>query len=161
MKKNDQFAVNSLFDQWIPKVGPRQYLITERGTEYLNSEMAKSTLFKTRQPPRSSLAPGSNGTVEVQIINLGTHLRMFLHDTPENWSIQVHFFACAHKCQPLSVHEIPPYEVFSYATAFSGDFLITYLSIFFTKVLHNTVLLYILFLITNKPILFRCCRTAF
>ena len=93
--------------------------------------MAKSTLFKNGQPPRSSLAPGRNGIVEVQIINLGTHLRMFLHDTPENWSFQVHFSACAHNSQPLSLLEVSPYEVFSYATDFSADFLISSLSIFF------------------------------
>ena len=42
---------------------------------------------------------------------LGTHLRMFLHENPEKWSIQVHFFAHAHNTQPISLQRIWPYEV--------------------------------------------------
>ena len=114
--------------------------------------MAKSTLFEIRQPPRSSVAPGTNGIVEVQIKNLGNHLRMFLQDTPENWSIQVHFFVCAHNSQPLSLLEASAYEVFSCATAFSADFFLHLCQFSLTKVLHNTVLLYIFSLLTNKPI---------
>ena len=36
---------------------------------------------------------------------------MFLHETPEKWSIQEHFFAHAHNTQPISHQHNPPYEV--------------------------------------------------
>ena len=43
--------------------------------------------------------------------NLGTHLRHFLHNTPENWSTQVHMYAYAHNSQPLSELNLSPYEI--------------------------------------------------
>ena len=59
------------------------------------------TLFTVRLSLRTSYALWTNGLVEEQNKSLGTHLRSFLHDTPENWSIQVQYFACAHNTQPL------------------------------------------------------------
>ena len=35
---------------------------------------------------------------------------MFLHETPENWSIHVDFFAHTSNTQPLSHLHISPYE---------------------------------------------------
>ena len=43
--------------------------------------------------------------------NLGTHLRLFLHNTPENWSTQVHMYAYAQNSQPLSEFNLSPYEI--------------------------------------------------
>ena len=43
--------------------------------------------------------------------NLGTHLRLLLHNTPEKWSTQVHMYACAHNSQPLSELNLSPYEL--------------------------------------------------
>ena len=54
-----------------------------------------------RHSPRTPYAPWTNGLVENQNRNLGTHLRLFLHNTPENWSTQVHMYAYAHSSQPL------------------------------------------------------------
>ena len=39
-QKNAQNAVNSLLHHWIPKFGPPIYLVTDRGSEYINSELA-------------------------------------------------------------------------------------------------------------------------
>ena len=49
-----------------------------------------------RHSPRTAYSPWTNGLVEVQNRNLGTHLRMFLHDTPKDWAFQVHMYAYAH-----------------------------------------------------------------
>ena len=88
------YAVNAIIHHWISKFVPPQYRITDRGTGYLNSEMVNCcTLFNIRHSPRTSHASWTNGLVEVQNKNLRTHLRQFLHDTPENWSIQVHYFS--------------------------------------------------------------------
>ena len=54
------------------------------------------TLFNLRHSARISHAPWTNGLIEVQNKNLGTHVRMYPHDTPENSSIQVHFSVYAH-----------------------------------------------------------------
>ena len=64
-----------------------------------------------RHSPRTPYAPWTNGLVENQNRNLGTHLRLFLHNTPENWSTQVHMYAYAHNSQPLSELNLSPYEI--------------------------------------------------
>ena len=96
-QNNAQNAVNSLLHQWITKFGPPVYLVTDRGSEYINSELANlCTKMGIRHSPRTPYAPWTNGLVEIQNKNLGTHLRLFLHFTPENWSTQVHMYAYAH-----------------------------------------------------------------
>ena len=64
-----------------------------------------------RHSPRTPYAPWTNGLVENQNRNFGTHLRLFLHNTPENWSTQVHMYAYAHNSQPLSELNLSPYEI--------------------------------------------------
>ena len=64
-----------------------------------------------RHSPRTSYAPWTNGLVENQNKNLGTHLRLFLHNLPENRSTQVHMYAYAHNSQPLSELNLSPYEI--------------------------------------------------
>ena len=63
-----------------------------------------------RHSPRTPYAPWTNGVVENQNKNFGTHLRLFLHITPENWSTQVQMYAYAHNSQPLSELNFSPYE---------------------------------------------------
>ena len=69
------------------------------------------TLMGIRHSPRTAYSPWTNGLVEVQNRNLGTHLRMFLHDTPKDWAFQVHMYAYAHNSKPLSEHNISPHEI--------------------------------------------------
>ena len=64
-----------------------------------------------RHSPRTPYAPWTNGLVGNQNKNLGTHLRLFLHNTPENWSTQVHMYAYAHNSQPLSGINLSQYEI--------------------------------------------------
>ena len=79
------------------------YLVTDRGSECINSELANlCTTMGIRHSPRTPYAPRTKGLVENQNKNLGTHLRLFLHNAPENWSTQVHMYAFAHNSQPLS-----------------------------------------------------------
>ena len=65
----------------------------------------------SRHFPRTAYFSWTNGLVEVQNRNLGTHLRMFLHDTPKDWVFQVHMYAYAHNSQPLSELSISRHEV--------------------------------------------------
>ena len=87
-------------------------MVTGRGSEYINSELANlCTTMGIRHSPRTPYAPWTNGLVENQNKNLGTHLRLVLHNTPGNWSTQVHMYAYAHNSQPLSELNLPPYEI--------------------------------------------------
>ena len=111
-QNNAQNAVNSLLHHWITKFGPPVYIVTDRGSEYINSELANlCTTMEIRHSPRTPYAPWTNGLVENQNKTLGTHLRLFLHNTPENWSTQVHMYAYAHNSQPLSELNLSPYEI--------------------------------------------------
>ena len=69
------------------------------------------TLMGIRHSPRTAYSSWTNGLVEVPNRNLGTHLRMFLHDTPKDWAFQVHMYAYAHNSKPLSELNIPPHEI--------------------------------------------------
>ena len=64
-----------------------------------------------RHSPRTPYASWTNGLVGNQNKNLGTHLRLFSHNTPGNWSTQVHMYAYAHNSQPLSELNLSPYEI--------------------------------------------------
>ena len=109
---NAKTAVKTLLHHWITKYGPPIYLVTDRGSEYLNKDMAHlCTLIGIRHSPRTAYSPWTNGLVEVQNRNLGTHLRMFLHNTPEDWAFQVHMYAYAHNSHPISELNVSPYEI--------------------------------------------------
>ena len=73
--------------------------------------MAHICTMGIRHSPRTGYSPWTNGLVEVQNRNLGTHLRMFLHNTPEDWAFQVHMYAYAHNSQPISELNVSPYEI--------------------------------------------------
>ena len=103
---------SKLLHHWIIKFGPPIYLVTDRGSEYVNKEMAQlCTLMGIRHSPRTAYSPWTNGLVEVQNRNLGTYLRMFLHDTPKDWPFKVHMYAYTHNSQPLSELNISPHEI--------------------------------------------------
>ena len=52
--KNAHYAINSFIHYWVSKLGPPRDLITDRGTEYLNTEMAnRCTRFIIRHSPRT------------------------------------------------------------------------------------------------------------
>ena len=57
-QNNSQNAVNSLLHHWITKFGPPVYLVTDRGSEYINSEFANlCTTMGIRHSPRTPYAP--------------------------------------------------------------------------------------------------------
>ena len=82
-QNNAQNAVNSLLHHWSTKFGPPVDLVTDRGSEYINSEFAnRCTTMGIRHSPRTPYAPWTNGLVESQNNNLGTHLR-FSYTIPQ------------------------------------------------------------------------------
>ena len=48
---------------------------------------------------------------EILVTHLLAHLRLFLHDTPNDWAFEVHMYAYAHTSQPLSELNISPHEI--------------------------------------------------
>ena len=75
-------ATNTLLYHWITKFGPPQYLVTDRGTEYKNQYMTHLCSLHIKHSPRTPFSPWTNGLVENQKRNIGTHLRLFLLDPP-------------------------------------------------------------------------------
>ena len=66
-QNNAQNAVKSLLHHWITKFKPPFYVVTDRGSEYINSELAiLCTTMGIRQSPRTPYAPWTNGLVENQ-----------------------------------------------------------------------------------------------
>ena len=109
---NAKTAIKTILHQWIIKFGPPLYLVTDRGSEYVTKEMANfCTLMGISYLTRAAYSPWTNGLVEVQNRNLGTHLRNFLHDT-KDWAFQVHTFAYARNSQPLSELNVSPRDIF-------------------------------------------------
>ena len=117
--------MKTLLHHWIIKFAPPIHLVTDRGSDYVNREMAHlctlrefvefvrnlCTLMGIRHTPRTAYSPWTNGLVEVQNRNLGPHLRMFPHDTPKDWAFQVDMYAYAHNSQPFSELKISPHEI--------------------------------------------------
>ena len=66
------------------------------------------TFIGIRHSPRTRYSPWTNGLVEVQNKNLGTHIRMFLQNTPKDWAHQVHMYAFTHNSQSLSALNVLP-----------------------------------------------------
>ena len=95
-------TLSILLHHWITKFGYPAYLVTLANL---------CTTMGIRHSPRTPYAPWTSGLVENQNKNLGTHLRLFLHNTPENWFTQVHMYAYAHNSQPLSELNLSPYEI--------------------------------------------------
>ena len=69
------------------------------------------TLMDIRHSTRKAYSPWTKSLVEVQNRNLGTQLRMFLHDTPKDWAFQVHMYAYAHNSRRLSELNVSPHEI--------------------------------------------------
>ena len=108
---NAKTVIKTLLHQWKIKFGPPIYLVTDRGSEYVNKEMAHlCTLMGIRHSPRTAYSPWTNGLVEVQNRNLGTHLRMFLHDTLKIGHSKS-YVRFTHNSQPLSELNISPHEI--------------------------------------------------
>ena len=64
---NAKTAIKTLLHHWIIKFGPPIYLVTDRGSEYVNKEVAQlCTLMGIRHSPRTAYSPWTNGLVEVQ-----------------------------------------------------------------------------------------------
>ena len=94
------------------KFGPPRYLVTDRGSDYISTDKAHlCTPMGIRHSPITPYSPWTNGLVGVQIKNHGTHIRMFLQNTPMDWAHHVHMYAFAHNSQPLSAINISLHEL--------------------------------------------------
>ena len=104
---NAKTAKKTILHHRIIKFGPPIHLVTDRGASYVNKEMAHlCTLMGVRHYTRTAYSDirhtWTYGLVETRNRYFSTHLRMILHDTPNDWAFQVHMYAYAHNPQPLS-----------------------------------------------------------
>ena len=64
---NAKTAIQTLLHHWVLKFGPRIYLVTDRGSDNVNKEMAPlCTLMGIRHSPRTAYSPWTNGLVDVR-----------------------------------------------------------------------------------------------
>ena len=115
------YAIQTLIHHWVSKLGPPQYLVTDRGTEYIIQDMTDlCSLFNNNHSPRTSYSPRIHGLVDVQNRNLGTHLNLFFsRNPPNNWSFETQMYAYAHHTHSLSQLKPSPYQYFSCSSSFS------------------------------------------
>ena len=109
-----KYAIQTQLHHWTSKFNPPQYLVTDRGIEYLNQDIAHlCSPFNFNHSPRTPYSPWINGSVEVQIRNLGLHLRLVLQNHPTNWSFQTQMYAYAHNTTSLSQFKLPHIKLIS------------------------------------------------
>ena len=99
------YAIQTLLHNWNTKIGPPQYLVTDRGTEYIIQDMAPhlSFLFNINRSPRTPYSPWTT--------NFGTELRLFLQNPPTNWSFQTRMYAYAHNTIHLPQLKLSRYQI--------------------------------------------------
>ena len=99
-----------------------KYLVTDRGTEYINKELTNFCTFKgIKHIPRTSHSPWTYGLVESQNKHLGRFIRSYLNpDTHDNWSLQANTYMYAHNSQPLTTLDISPLELLTHFKPRSG-----------------------------------------
>ena len=69
------------------------------------------SLLHIKHSPRTPYSPWTNGLVENQTRNLGTHLRLFLQEPPTDWAIQTQMYANAHNITPIFNLKLSPYQI--------------------------------------------------
>ena len=78
---------------------------------FIIQDMAhRCSLFKINHSSRTPYSFWTNGLVEVQNRNLGSHLRFNLPIPPTNWSFQTQMYAYAHNTTPLSQLKRSPHQ---------------------------------------------------
>ena len=71
--KKAKFDVKALLLHWIIKFSPPNYLVTDHGSEYINTDMAQlCTLMGICRYPPTPYSSWTNGLVEVRNKSLGT-----------------------------------------------------------------------------------------
>ena len=64
---NSKHAIHTVLYHWITKFGPPQYLVTDRGTEYINQDMAYlCSLFHIKHSPRTLYSPKPMGSLKIK-----------------------------------------------------------------------------------------------
>ena len=110
---SSKYSIRTLLHHCITKFGQPQNLIIDRGTEYRNQDMTHlCSLFNFDHSRQTLNSPWTNGSVEVQNRNLGTHTRLFLQNLPNNLSLQTKMYAYALNTTPLSQLKLYPTKLF-------------------------------------------------
>ena len=112
-KKQDGATTIRLFQkEWIFKFGIPQFIVTDRGTEFMNHEFIHwAEDLGIGIKPRTPYAPWTNGKVENQNNVFAKYLRNFLNESKTNWSELTAEFSFAANTTTIDMLGKTPYEI--------------------------------------------------
>ena len=108
-------AVNVLgtfFDHWVTKFGIPENIVTDNGTEYINTDITHfCQMYDIRHKPRTTHAPWTNGLVEGTNRYLGEYLRTTCENGHADWNERAKAFALVYNITTRSKMDLSPYEL--------------------------------------------------
>ena len=108
---NAKTTFKTLLYHWIVKIGPPIYLVTDRGSEYFNTDMALlCSLMGVRHSPRTPYCLGLIASSKFKT-KTSVHFRIFLQNTPKDWAHQVPMYAFADNSQHLPALNVSSHEL--------------------------------------------------
>ena len=103
---NAYYAYASINEHWIAKFGLPEILVTDMGTEFINNEIITLChLYNSKQKPRTSHAPCTNGLVEGINRSLQEYLRCIIKGNNKRyteWSADVKVVPIAYNSQIIT-----------------------------------------------------------
>ena len=112
---NAYYAYTTLYEHWIAKIGLREILVTDNGTEFMNSKtITLCHLYNIKHKPRTSQAPWTNGLVEGMDRSLKEYLRCIINGNDTlytKWSTDVKLFPLSYNSQITTTLGMSPYEM--------------------------------------------------
>ena len=112
---NAYYAYKTLYEHWKTKLGLREILVTDSGTEFINNEIITLChLYNIKHKPRTSHAPWTNGLVAGMNRSLQEYLRCIINgnDTQyTKWSADVKLFSLSYNSQITTTLGMSPYEM--------------------------------------------------
>ena len=112
---NAYYAYTTLYEHWIAKLGLREILVTDNGTEFINNEIITLChLYNIKHKPRTSHAPWTNGLVEGMNCSLQEDLRCIINGNDTRyteWSTDVKLFTLTYNSQITITLGMSPYEM--------------------------------------------------
>ena len=109
---NAKTAIKTLLHHRIIKFGPPIYLVTDRGSEYVNKEWHIFVhLWEFVILLEQLILLGQMALLKYKTEILVLIFECSYMTPPKDWAFQVHMYAYAHNSQPLSELNVSPHEI--------------------------------------------------
>ena len=112
---NASYAYTTLYEHWIANFGLPEILVTDNGTEFINKKIITLChLCNIKHKPRTSIAPCTNGLVEVMNHSLQEYLRCIINGNDTRyteWSTDVKLFPLSYNSQITTTLVLSPYKM--------------------------------------------------